>query len=98
MTFESLSLFLEIAIVAVGLLTAYFWAQWLLALYAARNEQARYVGHRKFELPLTAIPDPNLFFGQAKEHAQRARRSFLLMFIWGFAGGLLVAIVKLVPM
>ena len=93
---DSLSLFLEIAVVAVGLVTAYFWAQWLIALYAARNEQARYVGHRKFEQPLTAIPDPNLFLGRAKEHALRARRSLLLMFIWGGAGTLLAAIVKLI--
>jgi hypothetical protein len=96
MTPESLSLLLDIATVAAGLVTTYFWAQWLIALYAARKEQARYVGHRKFELPLTALPDPNLFFGPAKEHVLRARRSMILMFIWGFAGALLAAIVKLV--
>lgn len=96
MTLESLSVLLEIATVAAGLVTIYFWAQWLIALYAARKEQARYAGHRKFELPFTALPDPNLFFGPAKEHVLRARRSLLLTFIWAFAGALLAAIARLV--
>ncbi len=58
MNLESLTLLFEIATVAAGLVATYYWVRWLLALSAARNEQARYVGHRKFEQPMTALPDP----------------------------------------